>query len=385
MTATRSQPGPFRRRAALVLLLLVAPNFGWAQANAPAVSAPLPHAAQEALNKGIIAAKVPDYLLAIRFFQDARKLAPAAPVILLNLGIAEAKIAGRELRAMAWFGAYLAAAPDAPNAAAVKEQIVMLDVKTQSMVSRLINAVQDAARQNDRRGDLDKVAGLWAKAGDVPAALKIAERQQATYLVGNAHTYVVIAQIQAERGDSPGAHKTLNFIRDAYTKTGALLSVAESQARRGSIADAKIFLASAQTTAHLINDSDGKNRTRTDIANTQARIAGAVANLPNVTRQSDADTKPAILLLVAVSDWLKRLDDTDQNSSCPLNTAPFLNLSGYIKSLPTRPLSGNWADSVRSLPPENPVRIFISHHELADKIITAKNVVDRMLEQQAKR
>jgi hypothetical protein len=68
-------------------------------------TAPLPPAAQEALDKGIIAAKVPDYLLAIRFFEDARKLAPDAPIIYLNLGLAESRIPGRELRAIAWFGA----------------------------------------------------------------------------------------------------------------------------------------------------------------------------------------------------------------------------------------------------------------------------------------
>ena len=46
-----------------------------AQTNVPAA---LPPAAQEALGKGIIAAKVPDYPLAIRYFEEARKLAPAA-------------------------------------------------------------------------------------------------------------------------------------------------------------------------------------------------------------------------------------------------------------------------------------------------------------------
>src|SRR6266699_1493919 len=78
------------------------PFAALAQTNAPA---PLPAAAQEALNKGIIAAKVPDYLLAIRYFEEARKLAPQAPVIFMNLGLAESKIPGRELRAIAWFGA----------------------------------------------------------------------------------------------------------------------------------------------------------------------------------------------------------------------------------------------------------------------------------------
>jgi hypothetical protein len=59
----------------LLFFLVVVPSVGWGQANAPA-PASLPPAAQEALDKGVIAAKVPDYPLAIRYFEDARKLAP---------------------------------------------------------------------------------------------------------------------------------------------------------------------------------------------------------------------------------------------------------------------------------------------------------------------
>ena len=88
---------------------------------------------------------MPDYPLAVHYFEAARKAAPEAPVVFLNLGIAESKMPGRELRAIAWFGAYLAAYPDAANAAAVREQIAALDVRNQSNVSRLIKTMQEAA------------------------------------------------------------------------------------------------------------------------------------------------------------------------------------------------------------------------------------------------
>src|SRR5258708_27678135 len=144
MTSRKRRSGFQWVCAALIFVFVIATNAGWGQAAAPA---PLPSAAQEALNKGIIAAKVPDYLLAIRCFAEARKLAPAAPVIFMNLGIAESKMPGRELRAIAWFGAYLAATPDAPNAAAVKEQISVLEVRNQSNVLRFLKTVQVAADQ----------------------------------------------------------------------------------------------------------------------------------------------------------------------------------------------------------------------------------------------
>ena len=76
----RPQSGamPGLRRSLRPLMVAVCLGFAQpfaalAQTNAPA---PLPPAAQEALNKGIIAAKVPDYPLAIRYFEEARKIAP---------------------------------------------------------------------------------------------------------------------------------------------------------------------------------------------------------------------------------------------------------------------------------------------------------------------
>lgn len=176
MTTKESRLRTLLYRALLFLLLTIAPTTGWGQTKAPA-PAPLPPAAQEAVNKGIIAARVPDYLLAIGYFEEARQLAPQAPVIYLNLGLAESKIPGRELRAIAWFGAYLAAYPKAPNAAAVKEQIAVLEVKNKSNVLRVLKSTQDAASQlPDSAGDyaLHDLAWLYAKAGDIPTAMKIA-------------------------------------------------------------------------------------------------------------------------------------------------------------------------------------------------------------------
>ena len=113
------------------------------------VQAQLPPAAQEALDNGIIAAKVPDYVLAIRYFEEARKIAPNAPIIYFNLGLAESNLPSRELRAICWFAAYLAAEPKSPNAASVKERIQILKIKNQSNVSHLIQTMQDAAQQGN--------------------------------------------------------------------------------------------------------------------------------------------------------------------------------------------------------------------------------------------
>jgi tetratricopeptide (TPR) repeat protein len=148
--------------------------------------AELPPDAQAAVDKGILAAKdAQDYLLAIRYFQDARKIAPGEPDIYYKLGVAESNIPGRELRAICWLEAYLAVDPIVPNAAAVKKEIDVLDVKSQSNISRLIQSVQDAAitipietegrtepYTYKRNCGLTGVANLWEETGDFIAAKK---------------------------------------------------------------------------------------------------------------------------------------------------------------------------------------------------------------------
>lgn len=469
-------------------LLLFTFCFGLAQpfvAVAQTSASPLPPAAQEALDKGIIAARVPDYLLAIRYFEEARKLAPQAPVVFLNMGLAESRIPGRELRAMAWFGAYLAAAPDATNAAAVREQISTLEVRNQSDVSRLIKTVQDTASPNPGGTNdlkLNQVATLWAKNGDSIAALRttqliwnfihkneahidIAISQAKTgdtagayrtaelivqeIGIGNASykgkAQSGIAKAQAENGDIAGAMKTASLIQDADWRASGQIAVAEVQRKTGDIVGAKATLASAQQTANHIDDGSRKYSELIALARVQIRlgdipggqktlasalqtsdfvtpriieagdkrhiaeiqieigdVAGAHQTLTLAKRAADliedserklqvhrditkiqekarlvdvstptyrsTPTAFPVRSLVAVSDWLKKLDDESPYSDSPLNTGPFLDMASHLK-----PASAD------------PQKIFESLHKTAKTIVEAQNVIVGMLKQQARK
>jgi len=390
ITSTKSQPGTPLCWAALIFLLAIAPNIGWGQGNAPAT---LPPAAQEALNKGILAAKVPDYLLAIRYFEDARKTARDAPVILFNLGLAESRIPGRELRAMAWFGAYLASYPDAPNAAAVKDQIAVLDVKNQSNVSRLIKSMQDAASQIPYYSyEMLEVAVLWANSGDIAVALNTADliqdktdKSRAQALIANAQTeagditgaktsltsalrtadlipiefnksiaHSEIANAQAKAGDIAGARKTVDLLPNGHAKSYAQLAIAEAQTKVGDIAGAQKTMGSALETYKRIQD-------RSEFSNEMFASAHARAGI----------AKPPIQTAIAVSDWLKKLDEhKEYYNKCPLNTGPFLDLAGHLKPLPA---SGD------------PKKIFTALRITAQDLICAQSEIAGMLKQQAKR
>lgn len=158
-----------RIEIALVLIISVLNSVARAQ------SAPLPPAAQEALRKGTLAAGQKHWAVALRCFGEARAAAPDAPQPLFNLGLAEAQLPGRELRAIAWFHAYLVLAPDAPNAATVREQIAALDIVAEGRVRQIFSRLkQFSAQLRDYRGEASdagvKIAALTARmAAPAPA------------------------------------------------------------------------------------------------------------------------------------------------------------------------------------------------------------------------
>jgi hypothetical protein len=89
---------------------------------------------------------------------------------------------------MTWFLLYLAATPNAPNAAAVREEIEQLDVQAQINIEHLLSGLRDTARKlpdfvpnwAPTPGGVaavaqDAVAALFAYAGDNATAERIEE------------------------------------------------------------------------------------------------------------------------------------------------------------------------------------------------------------------
>jgi hypothetical protein len=310
----------------------------------------------------------------------------------LNLGIAESKMPGRELRAMAWFGAYLSAAPDATNAAAVKEQIAVLEVRNQSNVSRFLKTVQDAANSvsdDSARGLAQReLARVQIKAGDNAGArdnLASTAKSEIDRKSGDARVKAMyltgIAKDQIKVGDRRSAQMTLAAAQKAadsmnmklerpQDKASELYEVAEAQIAAGDLSGAQTTLTSLQKTNDLIKDPQPKSLYQSQIAQARKWIdeaqpkAGAAATAP----ANPPASRPA--QAVAVFDWLKMLDDENKDNDCPLNTRLFLDLPGHLKSLP------------RS---DDPRAIFSSLHEAAKVIVTAQNVVTGMLKQQGMR
>lgn len=133
------------RASALCVGLLAIASASAAPSRAEAPPHQLSEAAKEPLQRGLVAAQQQDWKLAIRYLTDAQKADPDAPEILFDLGLASSKLPGNELRSMAWFQAYLLADPHAPNAAAVRNQVLASEIAFESKIGKILDQLESVA------------------------------------------------------------------------------------------------------------------------------------------------------------------------------------------------------------------------------------------------
>lgn len=321
-------------------------------------------AVDEKMKQGYEAAKQKNYLSAIRHFEDARALAPKAADIYYNLGLAEAHIHGRELRAIAWLSASLSHAVLAPNAAAVNEQMTELSMRHHRHLAHVIALVESEAdrlfrtlgeRQGEdlkdgkdilirdkKSGNLRDAARLWAEIGETAAALKTAGTFRREEYKSSA--LIDIIRAQAGTGDLVGAQKTIELLGSSGSKSWAQLAIVEAHVKNGNAA-------AAQATAELIQDAVPKEWARSALGTGKPMVPG---------RYDGRD---------ACYDWLFTLDDGDRSHDAPLKSAPFLGLAAHLKSQSTS---------------DDPQAVFDALRDTADTLVKAHRcIVGRMLKQQA--
>jgi hypothetical protein len=209
-------------------LALSLPVF--AQTNTSATDQ-LPPAAQQSIAKGLVAAKQRQWLAAIRAFEEARAAAPGSPIPLYNLGLAEAQMPGRELRAICWFEAYLALAPNADNAAAVRQEIVSLDARAADNVRKLLELLKksDPAASNVH-ASLE--ASLLVRINDLNGALAASEKSSGVYRDINLES---IVKFLAESGNHSEALRQAEKIKSK----SAYRDIAAAQIEQALYSEAK--------------------------------------------------------------------------------------------------------------------------------------------------
>ena len=399
------------------------------------VHAELSPEAQAAMKKGFLAAKEQEWEVAIKNFQEALKTAPNAPEVFYNLALAESKIPGREQRAIVCFGAYLAANPNAPNAAAVNEFISGLEIKSEGNISRLLKTLQAAANQIPTRyevsmsgekmevqkeGALARVAKLYALSGDGNKAADIAIESKID-LNRMVDSGVIGTMIwDGGEGGISGAKRLLSMAADGYWKelNGTYIygEIAEQEAKSGDIAGAwrdlnsmphknngatiqhkvKVLIAIAKTQFIAGNkESSWKTLLQAkDVIDTRdasgASFDDEAKALAEAQIKSGDSTNAQITASLIQRKDLKssalaaRSQYTTESQPIGVNDW-YMCLAGYGPGCAVdAPVFLDPGTYFKSLPSEDPTKYFDALKETAEKVIGVQNTIDRMLKQQAK-
>lgn len=130
-----------------VLLVLLIVGFAGVGMSAVQTQGTLPAEAEAALARGAAAVRGEQWDIAVRYFTEAQSHAPDSSGIMYNLGLAVDRAGGRELVALAWYGAYLAAAPEALNAEQVRSRMFDLEIQIEVNADRLLSTARQIAAE----------------------------------------------------------------------------------------------------------------------------------------------------------------------------------------------------------------------------------------------
>ena len=162
------------------------------------------------------------------------------PRPLFEKALAADRKGGRELFAIAWYRAYLAAAPKAGNARRVRERIVELGVEVEAKVRVLLDKAGAAtallADGDSRIQATRRIAAVLAGAGDVAGAGKIAASLPSAQ--DRDFVFMNIAIAKMRNGDYKGAMAVIAKIENAFFASSAKREIAWVQAYSGDIAGA---------------------------------------------------------------------------------------------------------------------------------------------------
>lgn len=191
----------------------------------------LPAEAREALDRGMTAAQRHDWDAAIKHFRAAHESAPFAPRPLINLGLATQRAGNRDAVAIAWFRAFLAAAPDAVNVDTVRDNIGRLEKKLNADVDLLIaQARRMMTRIEAGHEDIElSLILLQMDAGWLLAAEKAAYSFEGP--IYKAHAFAHMAQKQIAAGQRQEALLSAKLSQDALAGASQIDKMTQGYAR----------------------------------------------------------------------------------------------------------------------------------------------------------
>ena len=187
---------------------------------------------------------------AVAHFMSARQEAPYAAEVLLDLALGYEAQGGREIPAMVWYRAYLAAAPEAADVPMVRAKVVELTARVQANVRRLrLDAMLGLLRASaeatgDKRDQL-----LWSLARAQVALDDVGGARGTHAAMANAwsrdNTLEAIGLWHLRHGDTAGAAATAASMSDKNNSRFLAGRIAAEQAKAGAVEVAIATLRSA--------------------------------------------------------------------------------------------------------------------------------------------
>lgn len=194
----------------------------------------------EAMAGGLAAAKQQDFVLAVKYFNQAKAADLYSPHVQFNLALAYEKAGGKELLAIACYRSFLAIAPQAANAEQVRKKIIDLEIKVESNIQKLIQTARDASltlgnyfeREAATTEHYQYLKRTWGK--------KEAEEEKRWYIDNKSQKPLeALSMAQVKAGDISGALETSRGIHNEEIRNEIKLKIVEVQIKKGDIAGAR--------------------------------------------------------------------------------------------------------------------------------------------------
>lgn len=231
------------------IVMVVIPVFFTPAASV--ADAGLPATAEQSMNEGLNAAQSGNWPEAIKHFRAAQQQAPASPEILFNLALALDKAGGRELAAVTWYNAYLAANPGSADTGQVRTQIEKLKDgargKAADLLQAAVSSVLLETEKNALLNALTNLVEVQANTGDFIGGLASAQKITSEPYI--SYSYFFLCRGQADAGDIVGAQRSVLKISQQGQKNQALRYIVRGQAKAGDIKGATATAASIADTA----------------------------------------------------------------------------------------------------------------------------------------
>ena len=250
----------------------------------------------EAFTRGLEAATQQQWDQAIMYFttadERARSTGAVSPGLLFNLGLAHAK-AGNDATAIAWCEAYLAAVPDAPNAAMIRAGRQRLEAALEAKAKLLFEEAIQAAQPLPLESGVRSGIGVdLAKAGYLDWAVEV-YHPQVDAAAGDVAGYLA----KFRSGRTRDSAKTLMDVGDVDAALALVPQITDASDRDGFWQDLGYYYLYSATPFDAARSLEALTRIE-DPSYREVHLNGTAAR-----RQELQQTPPTVTEPPAVQAW----------------------------------------------------------------------------------